>query len=96
MGYGFGFVAVGRVGHPRVEIVQFDAECLATLEVVEEGVVGLRGARWVCVSQVDEVRAVRDDVGVGTVVVVLAVGVEAVCLRGLKRWVGPFALRFEE
>lgn len=38
----------------------------------------------------------RDDVGVGTVVVVLAVGVEAVCLRGLKRWVGPFALRFEE
>lgn len=49
MGYGLGFVAVGRVGHPRVEIVQFDAECLATLEVVEEGVVGLRGARWVCV-----------------------------------------------
>lgn len=38
----------------------------------------------------------RDDVGVGTVVVVLAVGVEAFCLRGLKGRVCPFALRFEE
>jgi hypothetical protein len=61
-----------------VEIVEFDAELLTALEVVDEGIVGLCCACWVCVCEVDEVRAVRNDMFVLVVRVVFAVGVKAV------------------
>lgn len=96
MGDGLWFIAVGGVCHARVEIVEFDAEGFAAFEVVEEGFVGLCGACWVRVGEVDEVGAVGDDVLVLGVGVVGAVCVEGRCLVGCEGRVGPFALGFEE
>lgn len=75
---GFVFVAVRGVRHAWVEIVKFDAELLAALEVVDEGVKGLFCTGWICVRKVDQVGAVRYNVFVLVVRVVLAIGVEAV------------------
>jgi hypothetical protein len=77
VGDGLDFVAVGRVCDARVEVVEFDAKFLTAFEVVDEDVVGLGGAGWVGVGEIDEVGAVRDDVLVLVVGVVFAVGVEA-------------------
>jgi hypothetical protein len=61
-----------------VKIVELDAEFLAALEVVDEGVKGLFCACWVCVCKIDQVRAVWDDMFMLVVRVMLAVGVEAI------------------
>jgi hypothetical protein len=77
VGDGLDFVAVGRVCDARVEVIEFDAEFLTAFEVVDEDVVGLGGAGWVGVGEIDEIGAVGDDVLVLVVGVVFAVGVEA-------------------
>lgn len=47
-----------------LEVVEFDAEGFAAVEVVEEGGVGLLGFGWVFLREVDEVGAVGEDVTV--------------------------------
>lgn len=79
-----------------MEIVEFDAEFLAALEVVHEGVVGLFCTGWVCMSKIDQVGAVWYDMFVLVVRVVLAVGMESLHSFSQYRRVYPFALRFEE
>lgn len=48
-------VAACGVRYAWMEIVQFDAESLATIEVVEEGIVGLLCSSFVCMREVDQV-----------------------------------------
>lgn len=79
-----------------MEVVEFDAELLAALEVVDEGVEGLFCTGWVCMCKVDQVGAMWYDVLILFVRMVLAVGVEAIGGFGQKGRVYPFALRFEE
>lgn len=93
---GFAFVSICRVCHAWVEVVEFDAEFLAALEVVDEGVKGLFRTGWVCVCKIDQVGAVWYNMFVLIVRVVLTVGVEAIGGFGQQGWVDPFALRFEE
>ena len=69
-GWGRGSVSWGwgeRGGGGReygLEVVEFDAEGFAAVEVVEEGGVGLLGFGWVGLGEVDEVGAVGEDVAV--------------------------------
>ena len=93
---GLAFVTVRRIRHARVEIVKFDTEFLAALEVVDESIVGLFCACWVCVRKIDQVGAVWYDMFVLVIRVVLAVGVESIHSFGQYRRIYPFALRFEE
>lgn len=78
MGDGGGFIAVGRVGYARVEVVELDAQLLAAFEVIYEGLIGLRCACLVRVRKVDQIRAVGDYVLVLIVCVVFAICVEAI------------------
>jgi len=50
-----GFWAVSALVRARVKVVEGNAEFLAALQVVEEGVVGLLRAIFVGVGEVDEV-----------------------------------------
>lgn len=79
-----------------VEVVQRDAELVATRQIIEEGVVGLGRAGNVGVREVDEVGAVRDDVRACGVGVRGAGGLEEGGVFGVERGVGPFPLGFEE
>ena len=93
---GLAFVTIRRVCHARMEIVELDAELLAALEVIHEGIVGLLSACWVGMCKIDQVGAVRYDMFVLVVRVVFTVGVESVHGFIKYRRVYPFALRFEE
>lgn len=79
-----------------MEVVQADAQAVAALEVVDEVVVGLVGFRLVGLREVDEVRAVREDVQARGVAVVFGRGVESVAGRRVEWRGGPFALGLEE
>lgn len=52
----------GERGGYGLEVVEFDAEGFAAVEVVEEGGVALLGSGWVFLREVDEVGAVGEDV----------------------------------
>lgn len=80
----------------RVEVVQPDAEVLAPLEVVDEVVVRLVGFGLVRLREVDEVRAVRQDVLGRLVAVLLQVGVELGLGLGGQWGARPFPLGLEE
>jgi len=79
-----------------VEVVQPDAEVLAPLEVVDEVVVRLVGFGLVRLREVDEVRAVRQDVLGRLVAVLLQVGVELGLGLGGQWGARPFPLGLEE
>ena len=49
---GLVLIAIRRVCHAWVEVVEFDAELFAALEVVDESVVSLRCACWVRVCKI--------------------------------------------
>jgi hypothetical protein len=79
-----------------MKVVQLDPQRLASLDVIEESLVGLCGLVFVGLRQVDQVRSVRDSVLCSIVIVVLASADEEVLDLICERWVVPFALRFEE
>lgn len=79
-----------------MEVVQLDAEGVAALEVVDEVGVGLIGFGGVRLRQVDEVRAVGEDMLALCVGVFGGGGVEGVAGCGVEGRRGPFALGFEE
>ena len=51
-----------RQGLTILEIVEFDAEGFAAVEIVEEGIIGLVGFGAVFLGEVHEVGAVRENV----------------------------------
>lgn len=69
-----------------MEIVKLDAEGVATLQVVDEIGVGLGGFFGVCLSQVDEVGAVGENVEALCVGVFGGGGVEGVAGGGVEWW----------
>lgn len=69
-------VSACGIGDAGVEVVEFDAESLTTLQVIEKSIIGLLRASFVCVREIDEVRAVRYDVLRLVVGVGLAVGMK--------------------
>lgn len=89
-------IAISRVRHARVEIVEFDTQFLASLEIVQEAIVRLLGAFLVRVGKIDQIRAVRHHVVRLTVGMGFAVVVEAQGVFVCQRWIGPFALGLEE
>ncbi len=91
-----GFRAVAALVCAGMEVVQGYAELFAASQVVEKGVVGLLRAVFVGVGEVDEVRAVRDDVVVRVVGVSFATGEEDGEVVVLEGRVVPFTLGLEE
>jgi hypothetical protein len=76
MGDGSLTIAPGRVSSARVEVVQLNAEPLATLQVVKERFKGLLCPSFVCMGQIDKIRAMRKHVFGLIIRVRLAVGME--------------------
>jgi hypothetical protein len=91
-----GLVAGCRVGDARVEVVEFDSEGFAAFEVVDEAVVRLLSPGGVCVCQVDQVASVRHDMLILLIIMMFALGVEALGGISQQGRVDPFSLRFEE
>jgi len=91
-----GIRAVAALVCAGMEVVQGYAELFASLQVVEEGVVGLLRAVFVGMGEVDEVRAVGHDVVSWVVGVSLATGEEGREVVVLEGWVVPFTLGLEE
>ena len=58
---GDGFCTGMRSRVSGVEVVELDSERIATFEVVEEGGVGLFGLIGLCLGQIDEIGAVREN-----------------------------------